>query len=42
LLSLIPYDSVPKPPLELPERPQEKSDYQRPPLTDQRFIPDRY
>jgi polyphosphate kinase 2 len=42
LLSLIAYDSVPKPPLELPERPQEKSDYTRPPLTDQRFVPERY
>lgn len=42
LLSLIPYDLVPKPPLKLPDRPQENRNYTRPPLTDQRFVPDRY
>ena len=41
LLSLIPYDSVPKPEIELPNR-QVKSDYVRPPLSDQRFVPNRY
>ena len=42
LLSMIPYDMVPKPDIELPDRPAQKGDYVRPPLTDQRFIPERY
>jgi polyphosphate kinase 2 (PPK2 family) len=41
LISVIPYDTVPKPPIELPE-PQEKTDYVRPPMTIQRFVPNRY
>jgi polyphosphate kinase 2 (PPK2 family) len=42
LLSLIEYDTVPAPALELPKRPREKSDYTRPPLHHQRFVPDWY
>jgi polyphosphate kinase 2 len=42
LLDLIPYDSVPKLQLELPDRPQGKGDYTRPPLKDQKFVPRRY
>ncbi len=42
LLSLIPYDSVPREPLELPDRPPETNDYTRPPMTHQRFVPNRY
>jgi polyphosphate kinase 2 len=42
LLSLIPYDTVPRPDIELPNRPEQKSNYTRPPLTDQRFVPERY
>lgn len=42
LLSVVPYDHVPNDPIEMPERPPEKSDYTRPPLTNQRFVPDCY
>jgi polyphosphate kinase 2 len=41
LLSLIPYQDVLPPPLELPER-QPDQDYERPPLTDYRFVPEVY
>jgi polyphosphate kinase 2 len=42
LLSVIPYGSVPKPPISIPDRPRVKSDYVRPPLKDQKFVPRRY
>ncbi len=42
LLSMIPYDSIPAAPIELPDRPQMESRYVRPPLTEQRFVPQRY
>ncbi|QIN85137.1 polyphosphate kinase 2 [Rubrobacter tropicus] len=41
LLSSIPYEYEPKPPLELPER-QDDPDYVRPPRETQRFIPQVY
>jgi polyphosphate kinase 2 len=43
LLSLIPYkDLTPQVPSELPARPHMPSDYVRPPLEDQTFVPDYY
>jgi polyphosphate kinase 2 len=42
LLSLIPYDDLPKPQIKVPDTPKQNSDYARPPLTDQRFVPNRY
>jgi polyphosphate kinase 2 len=41
LLSMIPYEDVLPPPLELPER-RSDSGYVRPPITDQTFVPERY
>lgn len=40
LLSMIPYEDLTPPPLKLPKR--EKSDYVRPPLTEQTFVPEVY
>jgi polyphosphate kinase 2 len=40
-LSLIPYENVLPPPLELPPR-QDTSTYVRPPITDQTFVPEVY
>lgn len=42
LLSMIPYDTVPAPPIELPDRPNDEKGYIRPPFTEQTFVPDRY
>ncbi|MBA2529728.1 MAG: polyphosphate kinase 2 [Euzebyales bacterium] len=39
LLAQIPYEDLTPPPIELPPR-QEADDYQRPPMTEQRFVPD--
>ncbi len=41
LLSVIPYEDVTRPALELPPR-EDSGAYVRPPLTDQTFVPDRY
>jgi hypothetical protein len=41
LLSMIPYEDVIPPPLELPPR-QPDSNYIRPPITDQTFVPEVY
>lgn len=41
LLSMIPYQEVPREPIELPARCHEQ-DYVRPPLTEQNFVPRRY
>jgi polyphosphate kinase len=41
LLSSIPYEYEPKPPLELPER-QDDADYVRPPRETQRYVPEVY
>ena len=41
LLSMIPYEDVLPPPLELPPR-QSDEGYVRPPMTHQTFVPDRY
>ncbi len=41
LLSLIPYDDLTPPPVDLPER-QEAVGYVRPPITDQTFVPEYY
>jgi len=41
LLSMVPYENVTPPPLELPKR-QPDSDYIRPPITDQTFVPQVY
>ncbi len=41
LLSMIPYEDVIPPPLELPER-QSDVHYVRPPMTDQTFVPEIY
>ncbi|MCA9050451.1 MAG: polyphosphate kinase 2 [Planctomycetaceae bacterium] len=42
ILSQIPYNAVPKQHIELPERPPEQNGYARPPIANQRFVPDRY
>jgi len=39
LLSLIPYEDLTPPPIELPERAPEKG-YVRPPMQEQTFVPD--
>jgi polyphosphate kinase 2 len=41
LLSLIPYEDLTPPPVELPPR-QEQTGYIRPPMSDQTFVPDHY
>ena len=41
LLSVIPYEDLTPTPIELPLR-QEETGYVRPPLTDQKFVPERY
>jgi hypothetical protein len=41
LLSLIPYEDVIPPPLELPPRRRDDS-YVRPPMSDQTFVPEVY
>jgi polyphosphate kinase 2 len=41
LLSMIPYQDVPREPIELPPRCQQQN-YVRPPLTEQNFVPRRY
>ncbi len=41
LLSMIPYEDVIPPPLELPKR-QSDEHYVRPPISDQTFVPDKY
>ena len=41
LLSVIPYEDLTPTPIELPVR-QEETGYVRPPLTDQKFVPERY
>ena len=41
LLSLIPYEDLTPPPVELPPR-QEQTGYVRPPMSDQTFVPDHY
>ena len=41
LLSMVPYEDVIPPPLELPKR-QDDSHYIRPPITDQTFVPEVY
>ena len=41
LLSMIDYEDVTPPPLELPPRQQDKG-YVRPPITDQTFVPEVY
>jgi polyphosphate kinase len=41
LLSLIPYRDLTPPPFELPERPLDNS-YERPPISEQTFVPDKY
>jgi len=42
LLSLVPYEDLTPPPLELPPRPPQKGDHVRPPKESQRFVPERY
>jgi polyphosphate kinase 2 (PPK2 family) len=42
LLSLIPYEDLPPTPFALAPRPDMPSDYTRPPLEDQTFVPDYY
>jgi polyphosphate kinase 2 len=42
LLSQIPYEDMTRPQIDLPERPEEKKGYIRPPMTDQTFVPDPY
>jgi hypothetical protein len=41
LLSLIPYEDMTMPPIELPPRPKQ-SGYVRPPISEQTFVPDYY
>jgi len=40
LLSMIPYQQVPQEPIVLP--PREKVGYERPPITEQTFVPEVY
>ena len=40
ILSRIPYEDVTRPEIELPERPEQRRGYMRPPLEDQAFVPD--
>jgi polyphosphate kinase len=42
LLSLIPYEDLPPTPFALPPRPEMPTDYVRPPMGDQTFVPDYY
>ena len=42
LLSLIPYEDLPPTPFALPPRPEMPTDYVRPPMEDQTFVPDYY
>jgi polyphosphate kinase 2 len=42
LLSLVPYEEIPTPPIELPERPRPRRGYMRPPKTDQTYVPSVY
>jgi polyphosphate kinase 2 len=42
LLSLIPYEDLPPVPLALAPRAEMPTDYQRPPMEDQTFVPDYY
>jgi len=42
LLSLIPYEDLPPTPFALAPRPDMPTDYKRPPLEDQTFVPDYY
>ena len=39
LLSLIPYEDLTPPPIELPPR-EDKAGYVRPPISDQNFVPE--
>ncbi len=41
LLSVVPYEDLPRPPITLPPRQPDKG-YVRPPLADQTFVPDYY
>ncbi|MBT8217401.1 MAG: polyphosphate kinase 2 [Acidimicrobiia bacterium] len=41
ILSMIPYEDVTRPPLELPPR-EDSGAYVRPPLSDQTFVPEQY
>jgi polyphosphate kinase 2 (PPK2 family) len=41
LLSLIPYEDLTPPPIELPPR-EDQSGYVRPPMSDQNFVPEVY
>ncbi len=41
-LSLIPYEDLTPPPIELPPRQDEKRGYVRPPISDQTFVPEVY
>ena len=42
LLSLIPYEDLPPTPIALPPRAEMPTNYKRPPLEDQTFVPDYY
>ncbi|WP_372774896.1 polyphosphate kinase 2 [Mangrovibacterium sp.] len=42
MLSLIPYESIPSKPIQLPPRKETPSYYVRTPISDQTFVPDRY
>ncbi len=42
ILDMIEYEDVTPKPVELPERQQPDAQYQRPPRTEQRMVPDRY
>jgi len=42
LLSQIPYEDVTRPPVDLPERPDHRSGYVRPPIADQNIVPQEF
>jgi polyphosphate kinase 2 (PPK2 family) len=42
LLSQIPYEDVSRPPVELPNRPDSRRGYIRPPIGDQNIVPQQY
>jgi polyphosphate kinase len=42
LLSMIPYHEVEQPVLKLPRRQQADANYVRPPITSQRWVPERF
>lgn len=42
LLSMIPYEDLTPPPMELPPRRPDRTGYVRPPITDQTFVPEIY